>query len=168
MRLGGGGLRNDKLGELSSLSEIFTFLAYNGTMYTEEKANFVASWVTEFLQFLAALAILQQDDLKTRVQISIFFNSSWLAIAASNSSNSVPKKQRRQLPSLLYRAGNSLICSFAHFAQIKWATARDLLRSLKTNERLPAICSGRSEEMSYVSKSLISLTKNKRMSDSLK
>ena len=116
---GGGGLRNDKLGELSSLSEIFTFLAYNGTMYTEEKANFVASWETEFLQFLAALAILQQDDLKTRVQISIFFNSSWLAIAASNSSNSVPKKQRRQLPSLLYRAGNSLICSFAHFAQIK-------------------------------------------------
>ena len=39
-------------------------------------------------------------------------------------------------------------CSFAHFAQIKWATVSDLLRSLKTNERPWAIRSGRSEEMS--------------------
>ena len=48
------------------------------------------------------------------------------------------------------RAGNlrirsSLIHSFAHFAQFKWATVRDLLRSLKTNERPWA---NRSEEMS--------------------
>ena len=34
------------------------------------------------------------------------------------------------------RAGNSLIRSFAHFAQIKRATVSDSLRSLKTNEQL--------------------------------
>ena len=38
--------------------------------------------------------------------------------------------------------------SFAHFAQIKWATVSDLLRLLKTNEQPWAKCSGRSEEMS--------------------
>ena len=43
---------------------------------------------------------------------------------------------------------HSLICSFAHFAQIKWATVSDSLRSLKTNERPWAIRSGCSEEMS--------------------
>ena len=37
---------------------------------------------------------------------------------------------------------------FAHFAQIKWATVSDSLRSLKTNERPWANRSGRSEEMS--------------------
>ena len=47
------------------------------------------------------------------------------------------------------RAGNlrilsSLICSFAQIAQIKWATVSDSLRSLRTNERLWANCSGRS------------------------
>ena len=36
----------------------------------------------------------------------------------------------------------------AHFAQIKWATGSDSLRLLKTNERLWANPSGRSEEMS--------------------
>ena len=51
------------------------------------------------------------------------------------------------------KAGNSficssLICSVAHFAQIKWATVSDSLRSLKTNERPWANRSGRSEEMS--------------------
>ena len=71
------------------------------------------------------------------------------------------------------RAGNSLIrssliCSFAHFTQIKWVTVSDSLRSLKTNQRPWAICSGRSEEMSNVSESLILLTKNERMSDLLK
>ena len=45
-------------------------------------------------------------------------------------------------------AGNSLIRSLAHFAQIEWATLSDLLRSLKTNERLWANRSGHSEEMS--------------------
>ena len=36
-------------------------------IYTEENAMVVAaSWGTEFLQFLAALAILHQDDLKNR------------------------------------------------------------------------------------------------------
>ena len=57
---------------------------------------------------------------------------------------------------------SSLIRSFAHFAQIKWATVSDSLRSLKTNERPWANRSGRSEEMSDVSESLISLTKNER------
>ena len=43
---------------------------------------------------------------------------------------------------------SSLIRSFAHFAQIKWATVSDSLRLLKTNEQLWANRSGRSEEMS--------------------
>ena len=38
--------------------------------------------------------------------------------------------------------------SFAHFAQFKWATVSDLLRSLKTNERPWANRSGRSWKMS--------------------
>ena len=38
--------------------------------------------------------------------------------------------------------------SFAQFAQIKWATVSDSLRSLKTIERQWGNCSGRSEEMS--------------------
>ena len=42
---------------------------------------------------------------------------------------------------------SSLIRSFAHFAQIKWATVSDLLRLLKTNERPWA---NSSEEMSKV------------------
>ena len=42
-----------------------------------------------------------------------------------------------------------------------------LLRLLTKNERPWAIRSGRSEEMSDVSESLISLTKNDRMSESL-
>ena len=49
------------------------------------------------------------------------------------------------LTSLIFsRFGNLLICSFAQIAQIKWATVSDLLRSLKTNERLWANGSGRS------------------------
>ena len=40
------------------------------------------------------------------------------------------------------------IRSFAHFAQIKWATVSDLLRSLKTNERPWSNRSGRSEKTS--------------------
>ena len=51
------------------------------------------------------------------------------------------------------RAGNllissSLIRSFAQIAQIKWATVSDLLRSLRTNERLWANRSGHSWQMS--------------------
>ena len=55
---------------------------------------------------------------------------------------------KRYNASTVIRAGNSLIRSFAHFAQIKWATVSDLLRSLKTNEQLWANRSGRSEKMS--------------------
>ena len=57
---------------------------------------------------------------------------------------------------------------FAQIAQDKWATLSELLRSLRGNEQLWAIRSGRAEEMSNVSESLILLTKNERMSDSLK
>ena len=56
---------------------------------------------------------------------------------------------------------------FAQIAQDKWATVRESLRSLRGNELVWAIRSGRSEEMSDVSESLISLTKNERMSDLL-
>ena len=57
---------------------------------------------------------------------------------------------------------------FAQISQDKWATVSKWLRSLRGNEQLWAIRSGRSEEMSDVSELLISLTKNERMSDSLK
>ena len=88
---------------------------------------------------------------------------------------------------MVSRAGNSqirslLIRSFAHFAQIKWATVSDLLRSLKTNEWPWANCSGRLEEMSArerisqfaqdkwatVSDLLGSLRGNEQMCNSLK
>ena len=37
-------------------------------IYTEEKAKVVAAvWGTEFIRFLAALAILHHDDLKNRM-----------------------------------------------------------------------------------------------------
>ena len=37
-------------------------------IYAEEKAKVVAAvWVTEFIQFLAVLAILHQDKLKNRM-----------------------------------------------------------------------------------------------------
>ena len=40
-------------------------------MHTEEKGNVVAAvWGTEFIQFLAALAILNQDDLKNMMNAS--------------------------------------------------------------------------------------------------
>ena len=44
-------------------------------MYTEEQAKVVAaSWGTEFL---AALAIFHQVELKNRMICTLFFNSSW-------------------------------------------------------------------------------------------
>ena len=40
-------------------------------IYTEEKAKVVAAvWSTEFIQFLAALAIFHQDDLNNRMNLS--------------------------------------------------------------------------------------------------
>ena len=57
---------------------------------------------------------------------------------------------------------------FAQIAQDKWATVSESLRLLRGNERLWAIRSGRSEEMSDVSELLSLLTKNERMSASLK
>ena len=86
-----------------------------------------------------------------------------------------------------FTAGNSLIRSllirsFTHFAQIKWATVSDSLRSLKTNERRWVNRSGRWEEMSdrewiaqvaqekwaTMSDSLRSLWGNEQISDLLK
>ena len=44
----------------------------------QEKAKVVAaSWGKELLQFLAALAILHQDELKNRLICTLVFNSSY-------------------------------------------------------------------------------------------
>ena len=72
----------------------FTYsMQHRRRIYTEEKSKFVAaSWRTELLQFLAALAILHQDilknmyadlhqdELKNRVQISLLFNLTFLTL----------------------------------------------------------------------------------------
>ena len=43
-------------------------LAHRRMIYTEEKAKVVATdWETEFIQSLATLAILHQDDIKKRM-----------------------------------------------------------------------------------------------------
>ena len=45
---------------------------------TEEKAKVVASvWGEEFIQFLAALAVLPRTILKNRMNSSFSFKSSW-------------------------------------------------------------------------------------------
>ena len=49
---------------------VFPILSYNHRkmIYTEEKAKVdAAAWGAEFIQFLAVLAILLQDDLKNRM-----------------------------------------------------------------------------------------------------
>ena len=56
---------------------------------------------------------------------------------------------------------------FAQMTQDKWANVSESLRWLRGNERPWAIRSGRSKEISDVSESLISLTKNEQMSESL-
>ena len=74
-------------------------------IYTEEKAKVVAaSWATELLQFLAALAILHPDKLKNRLICTLFFNSSWckIASAARNQSNSVLQEAATTFAFLLY------------------------------------------------------------------
>ena len=51
---------------------------YRRRIYTEEKAKVVAaSWGTEFIQILAAVAILHQDELNNRLICTLFFNSPW-------------------------------------------------------------------------------------------
>ena len=80
------------------------FYAHRKRIYTEEKLKVVvAYWGTELLQFLAALAILLQDELKTRLICTIFFNSYWCKIAskARNPSNSVSYSFSRALPIVL-------------------------------------------------------------------
>ena len=58
------------------IKELFSYSTltydYRGRIKTEEKAKVVAASVrgTELLQFLAALAILHQDDLKKRMNSS--------------------------------------------------------------------------------------------------
>ena len=71
---------------------------------------------TELLQFLSTLAILHQDELKNRLIFTQFFDSSWFKSAYSSNrpvtkklarqgieTILTPKKQRRPLPSLLYK-----------------------------------------------------------------
>ena len=78
-------------------------------------------------------------------------------------------KKTSSKPGLGIRSNQMSHCErFPQIAQDKWATMSESLRLLRGNERLWAIRSGRSEEMSDVSESLISFTKNERMSDSLK
>ena len=82
-----------------------TFLYQRRRVKTEEKAKIVAAiWGTEFIQFLAAVAVLHQDDLKKEmnsfyslflpgaihpiihivlVQFILFFKSSWCKIASA-------------------------------------------------------------------------------------
>ena len=51
---------------------------YRRRIYREEKAKVVSAiWGTEVFQFLAALAILHQDELENRLIWTLFFNSSW-------------------------------------------------------------------------------------------
>ena len=76
-------------------------------------------------------------------------------------------KPIEQISVPIYRVRNllmrsSLICSFAQIAQDKWANVRDSLRSLRTNEWMWAIRSGRLGQMGkwanrsvFLSKSLI-------------
>ena len=55
-------------------------LGHRRRIKTEEKAKVVAAvWRTQFIQFLAALAILHQDDLNhiILVQFILFLISSW-------------------------------------------------------------------------------------------
>ena len=70
-------------------------------------------------------------------------------------------------PHLQHEDGSDPLSSYKNRID-KWATVSESLRSLRGNEGSWAIRSGRSEEMSDVSELLISLTKNERMSDSLK
>ena len=65
-------------------------------MYTEEKAKVVAAaWGAELLKFLAALAMLHQDDWMNRMKCTIIllFQSSWskIAIRGKELINSVPQ-----------------------------------------------------------------------------
>ena len=77
-------------------------------IYIEENAKVVAAaWGTEFIQFLAELAILHQADLKNTGRI----NSSFLHIilvqqlARQGIENILSsKQQRRPLPCLLYKS----------------------------------------------------------------
>ena len=48
---------------------------YRRKIYTEDKAKVVAAfWGTEFIQFLAELAVLHQDDMKKRMNLSYSSN----------------------------------------------------------------------------------------------
>ena len=72
---------------------------------TEEKAKVVVSvWVSEFIKFLAALAVLHKDDSKNRMNCTrmICFVLGKIDRAARNLINLPPKQQRRPSPFLLY------------------------------------------------------------------
>ena len=57
------------LPQLGRRLDASTLLSYSRRrIYTEEKAKVVAAvWGLEFIQFLAALAVMQKDDMKKRM-----------------------------------------------------------------------------------------------------
>ena len=53
-------------------------------IYTEGKAKVIAAiWVTEFIQFLVALAILHKDDFEEQDKFILFLKSSYSSIRPS-------------------------------------------------------------------------------------
>ena len=114
------------------VSEIFWYFWINRTHMDPAKLH-ACLWVIDFFlekstYVLSFSEILSSNFCFTLRCVNL---AEWLISSAGNS--------------LIH---SSLICSFAHFAQIKWAPVSDSLRSLKTNERPWANRSGRSEEMS--------------------
>ena len=85
---------------------------------TEEKAKVVSAfWGTDLLQFLSALAICTRMSWRKCWFVPMFYNSSWCNSAYSSNrpvakylarqgieTIQPPKKQRRPLPSLLYKS----------------------------------------------------------------
>ena len=60
-------------GDSDNFWDSVVVVVHRRRIYTEELAKFVASVCgTEFIQFLAAPAILHQDDLKNRMNSSFF------------------------------------------------------------------------------------------------
>ena len=78
---------------------------------TSQGRNLIRTLMSYLFMYLIILSNDQdasriyQDELKNRVQISLFFNLVQITSAARNWRNSVPpKKQLRLLPSLLYKS----------------------------------------------------------------
>ena len=118
------------LGWLHHASRVIIFLEIwqqlRRRIHTEEKAKVVAvAWRTELLQIFAALAILQKDDLKTRVQISLFFNTSCSAkyLAMQELKKFCPPRSSDDLCLLFCKNYSSLVWKYRY----QWR-ADDLLK----------------------------------------